>query len=117
MHDDDPEDHYPLYPLGMLRRHGLVGAQDLAERLPSWSETELREAFWPAYRAIRASETELERHFGIDGGERVLRLNGQPIFVSEDIWNFQVVAGAELIEALVDALERQRAAARDGSAP
>jgi len=47
MHDD-PEDHYPLYPLGMLRRHGLVGAQDLAERLPSWSETELREAFWPA---------------------------------------------------------------------
>lgn len=117
MHSDDPEDHYPLYPLGMLRRHGLVGAQDLAERLPSWSESELREAFWPAYRAIRASESELERSFGIDGGERVVRLNGQPIFVSEDVWNFQVLAGPELIDALVAALERRRAAPPDITAP
>ncbi|ALN62914.1 hypothetical protein GLA29479_2043 [Lysobacter antibioticus] len=117
MQNDDPADHYPLYPLGMLRRHGLADAQDLAERLPSWSESELREAFWPAYRAIRVTETELERCGGIDGGERVLQLNGQPIFVSEDIWNFQVRAGAELMAALVAALERQRAASPDIATP
>ncbi|MGO0999980.1 hypothetical protein [Lysobacter sp. CA196] len=112
MQNDSPEDHYPLYPLGMLRRHGLVGAQDLAERLPSWSESELRDAFWPAYRAIRTTDIELEQCFGIDGGERVMQLNGQPIFVSEDIWNFQVRAGADLMDALVAALEGQRAASR-----
>ncbi|WP_223619728.1 hypothetical protein [Lysobacter sp. ESA13C] len=117
MQSDAPEDHYPLYPLGMLRRHGLTGAEDLAERLPAWSESELRSAFWPAYRSIRETEAELERCFGIDGGERVLQLNGQPIFVSEDIWNFQVRAGPELMNALVAALERQRAASSDTAAP
>ena len=104
MQSDDPEDHYPLYPLGMLRRHGLIGAQDLAQRLPDWTEQQLREAFWPAYRAIRATETELERMRGIDGGEQVRLLNGQPIFVSEDSWNFQVLAGPELMDRLVVAL-------------
>lgn len=117
MQSDDPADHYPMYPLGMLRRHGLADAQDLAERLPSWSESELRAAFWPAYRSIRETEAELERCGGIDGGERVLQLNGQPIFVSEDVWNFQVLAGPELIDALVAALERQRAAPPDTTAP
>ena len=117
MQSDAPEDHYPLYPLGMLRRHGLTDAEDLAERLPAWSESELRSAFWQAYRSIRETEAELERCFGIDGGERVLQLNGQPIFVSEDIWNFQVRAGPELMNALVAALERQRAASSDTAAP
>jgi len=117
MHDDDPEDRYPLYPLGMLRRHGLIGAQDLAQRLPGWSEHQLREAFWPAYRSIRRSEAELERCVGPDGGERVLRLNGQALFVSEDCWNFQVLAGAELMDALVQALQRRRAAPAGQPAP
>lgn len=113
MHSDDPEDHYPLYPLGMLRRHGLIGAQDLAQRLPDWTEQQLRDAFWPAYRAIRETETELERSSGIDGGERVLALNGQPIFVSEDNWNFQVLAGPALMDRLVAALAPSRATQTD----
>jgi hypothetical protein len=113
MSSDDPEDQYPLYPLGLLRRHGLVGAQDLAERLPDWSEQQLRDAFWPAYASIRETETELERSFSIDGGEKVIQLNGQPIFVSEDCWNFQVVAGEQLMDRLVAALEQQRATQTD----
>ena len=111
MQNDNPEDHYPLYPLGMLRRHGLVGAQDLAQRLPDWTEDELREAFWSAYGSIRETETELEHFLGIDGGERVKLLNGQPIFVSEDCWNFQVMAGPELMDQLVAALVSRRASA------
>jgi hypothetical protein len=113
MPSDDPEDHFPLYPLGMLRRHGLVGAQDLAQRLPDWSEQQLRDAFWRAYASIRETETELERSISIDGGEKVMQLNGQPIFVSEDCWNFEVVAGAELMDRLVAAIEQQRAAQAD----
>ena len=109
MQSDDPEDRYPLYPLGMLRRHGLIGAQDLAERLPGWTEQQLRDAFWPAYRSIRETETLLEQMSGIDGGERAMLLNGRPIFVSEDIWNFQVLAGPELMDRLVAALVRSRA--------
>ncbi|KRA76722.1 hypothetical protein ASD78_03545 [Lysobacter sp. Root667] len=108
MQSDDPEDHYPLYPLGMLRRHGLIGAQDLAERLPDWTEQQLRDAFWPAYRSIRETEAELEQASGIDGGERVMLLNGLPLFVSEDIWNFQVLAGPELMDRLVAALAHPR---------
>lgn len=110
MQSDDPEDHYPLYPLGTLRRHGLVGAQDLAERLPGWTEQQLRDAFWPAYRSIRETETDLEQMSGIDGGERVMLLNGLPIFVSEDIWNFQVLAGPALMDRLVAALAQSRPA-------
>lgn len=113
MQSDDPEDRYPLYPLGMLRRHGLIGAQDLARRLPDWSEQRLRDSFWAAYRAIRETETELERMLGFDGGERVLLLNGLPIFVSEDIWNFQVLAGAELMDSLVAALTQADPAQTD----
>lgn len=110
MQSDDPEDHYPLYPLGMLRRHGLIGAQDLAERLPDWTEQQLRDAFWPAYRSIRETEIDLEQMSGIDGGERVMLLNGLPIFVSEDIWNFQVLAGPELMDRLVAVLAPPRPA-------
>ena len=113
MHGDDPEDQFPLYPLGMLRRHGLIGAQDLAERLPDWTEGQLRDAFWPAYRAIRETETELERSLSLDGGERVMALNGQPIFVSEDSWNFQVLAGPELMDRLVAALAASSATRTD----
>ncbi|KRD77467.1 hypothetical protein [Lysobacter sp. Root983] len=108
MHSDDPEDHYPLYPSGMLRRHGLIGAQDLAQRLPDWTEQRLRDAFWPAYRSIRETETDLEQMYGIDGGERVILLNGLPIFVSEDIWSFQVLAGPQLMGRLVAALLHPR---------
>ncbi|UHQ22591.1 hypothetical protein LVB77_18370 [Lysobacter sp. 5GHs7-4] len=113
MHSDDPEDHYPLYPLGMLRRHGLIDAQNLAERLPDWTEEQLRAAFWPAYRAIRETEADLERMSGIDGGERVISLNGLPIFVSEDSWSFQVLAGPELMDRLVAALTQAREARAD----
>lgn len=50
---------------------------------------------------------------GFDGGERVLLLNGLPIFVSEDIWNFQVLAGAELMDRLVAALTQADPAQTD----
>ncbi|MGH8080264.1 MAG: hypothetical protein ACREP7_06795 [Lysobacter sp.] len=104
MRSEDPEDHYPLYPLGMLRRHGLVGAQDLSQRLPDWTERELEEWFFPARNRLRETETDLESHCSIDGGERVTLFNGHPLFVSCDPWCFEVVAGPELMDQLVAAM-------------
>lgn len=117
MQSDDPEDHYPLYPRGMLRRHGLIDAQDLAARLPDWSEQRLRDAFWPACASIRETQIELERSWGIDGGEQVLSFNGLPLFVSQDIWSFQVLAGAELMDSLVAALLAQPGGAHAAPTP
>ena len=105
---DDPDDQYPLYPRGMLIRHGLDRAVDLASVMGGWTEEELRAAFWPAYAAIRQSDIELERCWGIDGGEVVSLLNGHPIYVSEDRWAFQVLAGSTLIEPIAAAMRRQR---------
>jgi hypothetical protein len=108
MQSDDPEDHYPLYPRGMLRRAGLLDAQSLAARLPDWTEEELQAAFWPAYGSIRRTEIDGERSFSIDGGERTLQVNGLPIFISEDRWSFDVVAGPELLDQLVAAMRPLR---------
>jgi hypothetical protein len=108
MQSDDPEDHYPLYPRGMLRRAGLLDAQSLSARLPDWTEEELQAAFWPAYGSIRRTEIDGERSFSIDGGERTLQVNGLPIFISEDRWCFDVVAGPELLDQLVAAMRPLR---------
>ncbi|MEH6416342.1 hypothetical protein [Pseudomonas sp. CGJS7] len=116
MHSDDPEDQYPLYPRGMLRRAGLLEAESLSARLPDWTEEDLQRAFWPAFGSIHRTEADvdIERHLGIDGGERVVRVNGQPIFVSEDRWMFEVVAGPELLDQLVAAMQPLRAQASQG---
>ena len=105
----DPEDQYPLYPRGMLRRHGLLEAHDLADYLPDWSETQLREGFWPGLDAIGGSgEFVLEQNLGLDGGETVLRVHGLPLLLSDDIWNFQVLAPPELLRPLAEALRALR---------
>lgn len=105
----DPEDRYPLYPRGMMRRHGLLDAHDLADYLPGWSETDLREGFWAGLDAIGGSgERVLEQNLGMDGGETVLRVHGLPLLLSDDIWNFQVLAAPELLRPLAEAMRALR---------
>lgn len=105
----DPEDQYPLYPRGMLRRHGLLDAHDLADYLPDWSETQLREDFRRGLDAIGGSaEFVLEQNLGLDGGETVLRVHGLPLLLSDDIWNFQVLAPPELLRPLAEAMRAMR---------
>lgn len=105
----DPEDRCPLYPRGVMRRHGLLDAQDLADYLPGWSETELREGFWPGLEAIGgSSEFVLEQNLGLDGGETVLRVHGLPLLLSDDAWNVQVLAAPELLRPLAGAMRAPR---------
>ncbi|QWP78622.1 hypothetical protein J5226_09595 [Lysobacter sp. K5869] len=107
----DPEDQYPLYPRGMLRRHGLLDAHDLADYLPDWSENDLREGFWPGLTAIggaRESIPVLEQSLGLEGGETVLRVRGLPLLLSDDIWNFQALAAPELLRPLAAAMRALR---------
>ena len=112
MQSQHPEDHYPQYMRDMLQRAGLLDAESLAERLPDWTEEELRAAFSPAYRAIRDRAIEVvitESLVGLDGGEQALRIDGLPILISQDNWMFDVFAGPELLDRLVESMRPLRA--------
>ena len=96
-------------PVGGLHGEG-ADAQDLADYLPGWSETELREGFWPGLEAIGGSgEFVLEQNLGLDCGETVLRVHGLPLLLSDDAWNVQVLAAPELLGPLAGAMRARRA--------
>ena len=94
------------YLRDMLARHGLEDSVCLADALPDWNETDLRDAFWPACKALAGNMALLENSTSPDGGEKVLSIDGQPALVSEDIWSFQAWAGRELMDRIAQAMQQ-----------
>lgn len=66
-------------------------------------EDEIREYCWMALKTY--SDLKKEDWFiGIEGGDYIYSFAGNYVFISDDIWNFDVVAKPIALELLVDTM-------------
>lgn len=66
-------------------------------------EDEIREYCWMALKMY--SDLKKEDWFiGIEGGDYIYSFAGNYVFISDDIWNFDVVAKPITLELLVDTM-------------
>jgi len=85
----------------MLEMYGLTTAESLIDSLDTtWDENKIREYCWLVLRTFPDLKKE---HWstGIEGGDYIYSFSGHYVFITDDIWSFNLIAQRLVLELLV----------------
>lgn len=86
----------------MLEMYGLSTAESLIDSLrATWNENEIREYCWQVLRTFPDLKKE-NWSTGIEGGDYIYSLSGHYVFITDDIWSFNLIAERPVLELLVE---------------
>lgn len=92
----------------MLASYGLTGENNIFSVLPDFpDEEEVRGYCWKALNAFPGLKKE-NWHIGIDGGDYIYSFEDNYIFITDDIWSFNLIARQPVLELLAEKIKALR---------
>lgn len=86
----------------MLEMYGLSTAESLIDSLgATWSESEIKEYCWCVLRTFPDLKKE-NWSTGIEGGDYIYSFSGHYVFITDDIWSFNLIAERSVLKLLVE---------------
>jgi hypothetical protein len=92
----------------MLLKYGLTNESSILPMLDDFSdEREVREYCWQVLRTY-PDLTKEDWIIGIEGGDYIYSFSGNYIFITDDIWSFNLVASQVVLDLLVEKIRAIR---------
>ncbi|GAA4179569.1 MULTISPECIES: hypothetical protein [Sphingobacterium] len=86
----------------MLEMYGLSTDESLIDSLDAtWSESEIKEYCWRVLRTFPDLKKE-NWSTGIEGGDYIYSFSGHYVFITDDIWSFNLIAERSVLKLLVE---------------
>jgi len=93
----------------MLLTYGLSEECSILPMLDSFNdEEEIRKYCWRVLNTYSDLKKE-DWIIGIEGGDFIYSFDGNYIFITDDIWNFNLIAKQPVLELLVDKIKALKA--------
>lgn len=92
----------------MLLKYGLTNESSILPMLDDFEdEREVREYCWQVLRTYPDLKKE-DWSIGIEGGDYIYSFSGNYIFITDDIWSFNLVACQPVLDVLVEKIKTIR---------
>ncbi|MBF4488074.1 hypothetical protein [Flavobacterium sp. CSZ] len=88
----------------MLLTYGLSQEQSILPLLDDFEQQEIREYCWKILRLYPDLKKE-DWIIGIEGGDFIYSFEGNYIFITDDIWNFDLIAKEPVLALLAEKIK------------
>lgn len=88
----------------MLSNYGLSGESSIYPILDDFTEEEIRKECWQILNSYPDLK-KVDWIIGMEGGDFIYSFNDQYVFITDDIWSFNLIAKGPVLELLAEKIK------------